>query len=351
MTKVSIVRFIVFFQIILICFSCGNEIKLFPDEIPSEYMVYGILDANSDSQYVKIRKTFGGNSDLAGMTGNSALFNPPDSLEVRIEEWTETGVNFFPLTKSLLSKEPGLFDEETNIVFQGAFLPTEKTRYDLYIRDPETEKVIKASTEQIAKPIIRFPTTGHTVYRFADTLNAFYVKYVPTGSVHLQQFYINYIEILNSGDTLYKTANFELNPRFKHPLRPVVTYTRTYSKDYVVNLIRMLILKDESVIERQLHSFDFFVWAGDEYLKDYLQLAENYNDNRRQFFSNIDGGMGIFAACAHSKIEGVYPRQYFYDTLATAYRLKDLSFSKQRFEGEFIKKKPRIPDFKPKLSR
>ena len=330
----------------LVFCSCENEIQLFPEGTDSTLMVYGILDANSPNQYVKIRKTFGGNTDLAGLVGNHELSRPPDSLKVNILESLETRSYKHSLSRVDMLKEPGQFSDDENIIYQGSFWLIGTNRYDLIIDDPETGTQVTASTNAIEPPVLRFPTQGNTKYNFADTVNHFYVKYVPSGSVHLQQFYINYVEILNTGDTLFKTANFELHARFRHPARPVVTYTRTYSKDYVVNIIRYLVPEDYNVIERQLYSFDFVVWAGDEYLKDYLQLAEKFNDNRRQFFSNIEGGLGIFAACSHTSVEGIYPRQQFFDTLANSGRLKNLFFSNHRFGGEFIKSTKSIPNFK-----
>lgn len=323
-------------SVILICVSCGNEINLFPDEIPSAYMVYGILDANSEDQFVKIRKTFGGNSDIEELTGNNDLFNPPEYLSVEIEEWSDESSMIYPMTRNSLLKDPGLFADDINVIYHGSFLPEKTHRYNLLIKDPESGLVINASTQVVAPPNVRFPIVDHVKYRFSDTLNHFYVKYEPTGSVHMQQFFINYIEILHSGDTLFQTVCFNVRPRFKEPGRPVVTYTRTYSKNYVLNIMHMLIKEKESVAERQLHSFDFFVWAGDEHLKNYLQLSEKFNDNRRQFFSNIEGGLGIFAACSHVGLEGIWPLKYFYDTIANSSKISNLSFSNKRYSGEFM---------------
>ena len=330
----------------MICVSCENEIKLFPDDMPSQLMIYGILDANSDQQNIKIRKTFGGNSDLNGMTQNPDLFIPSDSLIVKLKEWREDGLVNHYLSPYTLAKESGQFSETGNIIYQGTIPLIMDTRYDLYIENTKTREVVRATTKAIEPPVMRFPTADHTVYRFADTINHFYIKYVPTGSVHLQQFFINYIELLYSGDTLFSTVDFQLTPKFIHPGRPVSTYTRTYSKDYVLNIMRMLIPEKAEVRERQLHSFDFIIWAGDEHLKDYVQLAEKYNDNRRQFFSNISGGLGIFAACAHTSIEGIWPRKEFYDTIANSFRLRNLHFSTERYKGEFKKEEVSQTAFK-----
>ena len=301
-------------------------------------MVFGILDANSDQQYVKIRMTFGGNSDLIGMTSNPELFIPPASLEVRIGEFEEDGKVDYILQRDVMVKDPGIFSVSNNVIYGGLFKVKGGSTYQLEIQDIPSGLEIKSSTVAIDPPKLRFPLGGN-LFNFADTVNPFYVKYEPTGSVHLQQFFINFAEMLHSGDTVFRTVRFDLNPRFKHPLRPVITYTRTYSKDYLLNIMRMLIKADENVAERQLFSFDIIIWAGDQYLKDYLQLSAKYNDHRRLFFSNIEGGLGLFAACSHVMIEEIYPRQQFFDTIARAERLKQLHFANRRFSGEFIKSK------------
>lgn len=346
MKRVSPSHILAFILITILSIACENEIQLFPEEIPANIMVYGIMDANSENQNVKIRKTFGGNTDLAGMAGNPDLFSPPESMIVRIEEHADESIIDHPLKRELFPKDPGLFSDDENVVYQGSFWTQEARKYDLIIEDTITGEVIRASTNAVAPPVVRFPTAENVSYNFNDTLNPFYVKYAPTGVVHFQQFFINYVEILHSGDTLYKTATFELRPKFKHPLRRVITYTRTYHREYVLNIMRMLILQDEAVRERQLHSFEFAIWSGDEHLRDYIKLAERFNDNRRQYFTNIEGGLGIFASCAHTRIEGIWPRTAFYNLLATGEKLSHLDFSPERFRDEFRKEALPLPDLK-----
>ena len=119
MSKFTGIRLFSFILILLAGFGCANEIKLFPDEVPSEYMVFGIMDANSPNQYIKIRKTFGGNTGLEQMAANPDLFLPPDSIEVRLEEWTDDGIVFHPLKRIVLEKDVGLFAEHNNVVYHG----------------------------------------------------------------------------------------------------------------------------------------------------------------------------------------------------------------------------------------
>ncbi len=317
--------------------SCANEIDLFPDDVPSRYMVYGILDADDSIQQIKVRKTFAGEDAQIQLAENSDLFLPDPSIEIFVEEQNSDGENRIDFSVVNYPKDIGYFANDRNPVHQANFTPVKGNYYKLTILDPELDMPVTAVLKAIPTPLIAYPFVGNALYNFADTVNPFFFKFSATGEVHLQQFYVNFIEIDDSGDTTYHHNRFDLRPRYKDSTYRVNYYTRSMSLGYIFNIIRSKVVEKPEVTKRLLHSFDYKVWAGDQVMSNYLQFAEKFPDNRKMYFSNIENGFGFFAASSHAEIQNIYPTQPFYDTLILDPVTRDLKFLKYRFQGEFVR--------------
>lgn len=315
--------------------SCDNEIKLFPDVVPSMYMIYGILDSNDSIQQIKVRKTFGGSDTQNNLAGNSDLFLPAENIRVMVVTGSGSDSISYEFSSTEYDKDVGFFANDRNPVHEAYFKPVKGQYYRLILVDPELSEPITATLKAIGAPLITYPFNGNAYYRFSDVHNPFYFQFTATGQVHLQQFFVNYLEINKDGDTIYTQSRFDLSPKYKDSTQTTRYYGKEFGISYILNIIHMRVIEDEEVMSRVLHSFDYVVWAGDQVMKDYLQLAERFPDNRKMFFSNIENGFGFFAASSHSRIENLYPTQAFFDTLVTCPVTKDLKFQNHKFIGEF----------------
>ncbi len=308
--------------------SCSNEIDLYPDDVPSMYVVYGILDVNDSVQQIKVRKTFGGNSDS---------FLPNDNVRISVIGVSPNDSVVYDFWPKEYDKEFGFFPNESNPIHEATFTPQPGQKFKLILDDPELAEPITSSLETIATPRINHPFNGDAYYRFTDTINPFYFQFTATGQVHLQQFYVNYLEIMTNGDTVYQHSRFDLRPKFRDSTSVIRYYGKAFSLSYLFGIIRLQVNEDEDkgVLHRELHGFDYVVWAGDQVMKNYLQLAAQFPDNRKLFFSNVQNGFGYFAASSHSGVQNLYPTQEFFDTLVISPMTKDLKFKNRKFSGEF----------------
>lgn len=316
-------------------FSCENEIQLFPENPPSVYMIYGLLDSNDSVQQIKVRKTLAGNASQNELASSSDLFIPSENIRVRVRSVAEPEKEDYEFIRNEYPKDPGFFANDRNPIYEAHFTPVKDAYYELILYDPELPEPITASLKAIGPPIITYPFNGDAYFRFTDTINPFYFQFRATGQVHLQQFYVNFLEIHKNGDTAWIHHRFDLAPRYKDSVQVIPYYGKQMPLNYLFNIIRLGVKEDEDVVSRVFHSFDYVVWAGDQVMKNYLQLAEIFPDNRKLFFSNINGGFGFFAASSHTSVEDIYPTQPFLDTLISCPITIGFKFQKYKYLGDF----------------
>tara|TARA_B110000046_G_scaffold28052_1_gene28725 strand:- start:20726 stop:21745 length:1020 start_codon:yes stop_codon:yes gene_type:complete len=115
-------------------FSCENEVEV-NAEFEEKTFVLGLIDAGSDTQFVKVTKTF-----LDDETGAVQLGQDPnnlyyDSLDVTLNELNANNrvVQQFKMAKILRPKESGLFTTERNEAYYSNAVVKENTTYTLTI--------------------------------------------------------------------------------------------------------------------------------------------------------------------------------------------------------------------------
>jgi len=115
-------------------FSCENEVVI-NAEFEEKTFALGLLDAGSDTQFVKITKTFLDNETNAIQLAQDPNNLYYDSLEVTLNELntTNTVVKSFKLTKILRPKADGLFTTERNEAYYTDSIVKENTTYTLTI--------------------------------------------------------------------------------------------------------------------------------------------------------------------------------------------------------------------------
>lgn len=323
---------------ILLVHSCDNEIDLYPDDVPSQYMIYGILDSEDSIQQIKIRKTFGGDDSQQSLASESESFLPSEDIVVKVIHGSGNNEQVYEFRSQEYVKDFGFFANDKNPIHVAEFQPKRGEEYRLVIDDPELPEPIIASITAIRTPVITSPFYGDAYYGFTDTLNPFYFQCQSAGQVHLLQFFVNYLEISNNNDTSYVHSSFDLRPIFRDTLSTVRYIGKAFSLSYILNIIRMQVVESDDVKLRYLHSFDFVIWAGDQTLRNFIQLAQQFPDNRKLFFSNVSGGFGFFAASSHARAENLYPTKAFFDTLMTCPVTKDLKFMDHKYIGDFVRR-------------
>tara|TARA_B110000503_G_C7072994_1_gene381653 strand:- start:37 stop:1062 length:1026 start_codon:yes stop_codon:yes gene_type:complete len=128
----------IFFGIALMVsfFSCENEVEV-NAEFEEKTFVLGLIDAGSDTQFVKITKTFLDNKTSAIQLGQDPNNLYYDSLEVTLTELNSSNnvVQQFRMAKIhiLRPKDSGIFTTERNEAYYSDATVKENTKYTLTV--------------------------------------------------------------------------------------------------------------------------------------------------------------------------------------------------------------------------
>ena len=333
------IRILSGFLLCLIYQSCETEIDLNSDTSKDLLVVYGILDCSDKTQTVHIGRM--ANPDETGTAFNN-LSEPvqSDSIQVSIQEWANDRYCTYDLSPEL--------NQDKNItmtVFGGVFEPFDFMEYKLIITNLNSGNIITAKTLPLADPKIKKPTMSNISCTFGDTLNPFEFKYstIPRGMVYQSQMIIQYVDFTFEGDTVFQERVFAFNPVYVDDPPEFsstrINYggdlTRSLPLDYLLNIFARVIGASEKIETRLLYRMNFTVWAGNEVLRNYLKMASKYEDNRKQFFSNINGGYGLFASSSHISVTGLKPDDFFLNNLADGQATRQLKFKRYLYMGRF----------------
>ena len=266
-------------------------------------VVYGLLDASTDTQYVRINKAFLGEMDALQMAqyADSINFNPND-LEVKLhklEEYSNDTLSSITLDTTLIDKEDGLFATDNNIIYRAVtptgFL-TNNNRYAITIKNLNSGNKVSANTEVISDFSFK---NFNSAYKFgfynpnlADS-SKFLSKTIEwdkseNGAIYQLDIKFNYLE---NGVT--KTLVWS---------QPLATFTGSSMEAKIegvkfFNFLSQNLTNDTTVV-RQFLDLDLVMTVATENLNTYIKVNEPITGivQQRPEFTNINNGIGIFSS-------------------------------------------------------
>jgi hypothetical protein len=288
--------------------ACESEIDLYPDETINEVVIYGILDCSTSGQLIKIGR-LGSPKVSDDNVFESLIRIDPDTVQVSVQAWSGELYGTYSLTPVDSSGEASSMAS-----FTGSFEPYEFMEYKLLVNGRNSGIIASGKTLPLSDPKILRPGMSGMPVSMGDSMDYFEFKYstVPRAMIYKLQMTIQYAEISENGDTLFCEKEYGFSPVYVDDppeyIDSRINYgkevTRAFAPSYLLNVFNRIVEIDRDVSFRVLYRIGFTVWAGDAVLRNYLQMAEKYDDNRKQFFSNINGGYGLFACSSHSVVEG-----------------------------------------------
>lgn len=299
-------NFIIACFLVITVVSCDNEVDL-NDEYVESTVVFGLLDASADTQFVRINKTFlQDGTNAISLASDPSNFNY-SNLDVKLIKMSDSSV--YQLDTILKPKEAGVFSSEKNIVYytDTAIYPDES--YHLVVtRDDGT--IVKAKTRTLEGLTVKRPSSASRVlsvasqrlemenykfevnytYRAARIFVTLEFKYFETinGITSPKSVLINVGEFVNSalsngvaeinfpGQRFYKTIADSVPPT---PYRKAVAINNNL-------IIRVYAVDDD---------YQFFSQINGP-LEGLLQVKPEY--------TNIENGLGIYASRSLAEYSG-----------------------------------------------
>ena len=304
---------------VLIFCSCSTEFNP-NDEWRETMVVYGILDQDCDTTWIRVQKCFLGEGnayDYAHIIDSSCYAE--DELEVKIVEWfaeknregalqktSQTGREF-EFTYTVLDNKPeGTFFAPQQPIYycrtKGKLYADIDRIYELRILNRKTGVCVTSETSligsgiEVTKPDYRFQFNqgspqnrtaivkwkvdeGRVARVFQAVVRFFYFEGTE-GNMQLK-----YVDI--EGSVLRNTSNSNYMQS---------TFTRT---GFGAQLKEKIGPKPNDDIFREIvDSVQIYIYAGNETLSNYMSVSAPPTTivQERPTFSNIDGGLGIFAS-------------------------------------------------------
>ena len=302
---------------LLVISNCKTDFDLNApyDSVP---VVYGVLDQSTDTQYVKINKSFIG-------TGNNAEYasildsNLYQTLSGSVDEYVNGSMTqSFPLQeKWVYDIEDGIFNTDSQKVYY--FLPAsglnENATYKLNVTVSEESSPITAETELIEGSALTFGNvfnlqTSINGIKFADAQTITTNNYssvtpdwapVKGGKIYELYMRFNYNEI-TATDTIKKTIEWNLGSQTTSGTDGNdPTMTKTIEGESFYNMIKSRLdnySNESNVIKRKIINIQFLLAAGADDLNTYINVNKPATGvvTEKPTFTNIDGGVGIFSS-------------------------------------------------------
>lgn len=297
---------------LLITASCTTDFDI-TGEWQEITVVYGLLNQNEDTTFLKINKAFLGEDNalyMATIADSSSYFN---DLEVSIEEWTVSppgDINGTPQnylntiafdTTTLYPKEAGQFYYPKQILykaFTGGKLNTNNI-YLLKIKNKKTGKEISGRTILVNNYSITQPSNSidFTNLNPSSPARAKF-KTGKNGRLYEARIRFNYKELeTGNPDTAFKSFDWVLTTIKSTELTGGELLEITYSNKYFFTLLEKNLVKDPK-FSRFAGKTDFIVSAAADEFSTYMDVASPSNSliQEKPDYTNITNGIGLFSS-------------------------------------------------------
>lgn len=298
--------FFIVVSFMLIFTSCETEFDVNSDWQETT-VIYGLLNASSDTQYVKINKAFLGNVNAVQIASISdSIHYDPSDLNVSLHKiiFNDT-LETLVFDTSLVIKDSldingnlGLFSLEDNIVYK-VLLPNgflnKNSRYSLTLDNIKTGHKVSSNTEVISDfSFLNF----NSAYKFGfynpslSDSSKFLTKTiewekVKNGEIYQLDIKFNYLE-----DNLYRSLIWS---------QPLVEYVGSELTQRLEGIKLFNFLERElsdANVTREFIGLDLIMTVGTEALHTYIKVNEPITGivMQRPQFTNIINGIGIFSS-------------------------------------------------------
>ena len=308
------------------CFNaCSTDVELYADykDIP---IVYGLLDASLDTNYIRINRAFSGSNDHPINANEVALIedscNYPDKLNAYIVQYkrgygntyVSTGDTMVLDTITIHNKQEGIFyapDQKVYFTDRPINANTENAKYKYKLFVHKGNDTISAETGVVGGENFKLITqslgfvaeetqrTGRILFTSADNAAFYDVKMV---------FY--YKESHNGGAFVDKEVSYSFGAKNIDELSQEGSnmYFVTYSENALFTMLREAIGSDTVVDVNHPHivrAFDnkpmrIMMTAGGDELYNYIQVNQQSGFSQTvPDYTNVFGGYGVFSSRIH----------------------------------------------------
>lgn len=304
--------FLAFFSLGFFMISCKPDIDLFA-EYKDITVVYGILDSEQDTNYVKINKVFM-DPDMEVIPNDS--LNYPEKLDARIVEYrANINSEHYTKTRELIldtitvhNKQPGIFEYPDQLVYYTTHKINNNDeyfnyRYELQIHKNDT--VLTATTNIVGGSRFSIQTG---VLNFDSYMNMGQIRFAkcPNGALYEVVLRFDFVDITKTDDTIPRNMTWSLGTyplSFFHEHEDNNMYFVSYkATEFFNNLAKTLgpDTLDYNIVKRVFFEPSLTVSiavCGSE-LYNFININGPSTSLSQTIpdYTNVDGGYGVFSS-------------------------------------------------------
>ena len=300
--------------------SCNTRVDLYADykDIP---IVYGLLDATQDTNYVKIIRAFSNNNENPISASEIALIadssNYPGKLDARLIELRKTfGNQYEPTGREIILDTITLHHKDSGAFYyphQKVYYTTEQLKvnsnnldYKYRIQILKGNDTITSITGMVGGDRFKINNASVGFDPTSTNVNNVTFKEAQNAYVYSAKMRFEYTETW-PGHPLtpksvewslgyFPTSELEVIEGFEQPWNNI--YGMKYKENALFNYLRMAIGGDTLNATRYIGDFYISIAAGGDELYNYIEvnspsgsISQNIPD-----YTNINGGYGIFSS-------------------------------------------------------
>ena len=309
----------------VLCFNaCSTNVELYAEykDIP---VIYGMLDASKDTNFIRINRAFSGNNDHpinateVAMIADSCKY--PGKLRAYIVEYqlgygsqfVETGDVLELDTITVHDKEQGVFYSPNQKVY---FAKTDnffsnnslsgKYRYKLFVH--KGNDTITSETAIVGGEDFKV-ITQQLSFKSEESTKSNQIKFVAAENAVFYdvQFVFHYQESISNGPLVEKQVKYSFGVKNIDELeKDANTYSVSYGENVLFNLMAEAIGGDTVVDANHPHvvryfnddkPIEIFISAGGDELYNYILVNQQTGYSQTvPDYSNITGGYGVFSS-------------------------------------------------------
>ncbi len=312
--------------------ACNNDINTNAD-YKEIMVVYGLLNVNDTTHYVRVNRAFLTNNQSAlevAKVLDTSFFN---DIEVKIDAFDGGGqfkASYILNQDRSVAKDPGIFISEPNVLFSFKAKLTADYLYKLTVTNTKTGKIAKAETKLVDDPTASSPSTSTSKYLIDTSKNL--ILYWAGGrnsKVYdlTMRFYWNEYDVVTN-QLLSSDLYFDWPMVQDKDISVSGTIRSNLSGGNFYTFAADAIPVKQNVY-RRVQKIDFIYWAGDEQFDLYRSVNQpgvGIVQKKPEYTNISDGNFGLFASRNRFVINGVTVSDKTTEFLQTNSQTRSLNF-------------------------
>jgi hypothetical protein len=304
--------------LIPVLLSCNKELKVNADWRDIT-VIYGLLNQNDDTTFLKITKAFLGEGDAMQFAKIPDSSTYPDKLDVKVEAWQgSTLIHTYDFdTITIHSKQAGdsiFYYPDQLVYYNKTGHLSQSYTYKLRVTHRNSGVVDSAHTILVHSFLVTSPDPyiKQEEYIPGGTFNVEFPQ--PWGGKRFQVVIrVHYLETTESGTTEKSFdwllfSNYQVsNPNYDSVSSVPDPIKLDFAGDVFYTVVAGNIKEDPNVISRNARMVDYIFSVASEDMNTYMEVTEPSLSiiQERPSFTNISNGVGLFSSRYVSTVDSI----------------------------------------------